>query len=155
MKPSVILINEQKVIGIEARTSNFAEANPQTAKIPALWQKFFLIEKKISNRQNADIIIALYTNYESDYTGEYSIIVSAKVGGLEAVPNDLVGAVIPTARYLMFGAEGQMPFTLIETWERIWQYFSDNFEYQRTYTTDFELHNKSNESKVDVYIAIN
>ena len=58
MKPNVVIGNEQKINGITARTSNVAEANPQTAKIPVLWQKFFQVEEKIPNRKNADIIIA-------------------------------------------------------------------------------------------------
>lgn len=154
MKPNVITREEQKIIGIEARTSNVAEANPQTAKIPALWQKFFQVEEKIPNRKNTDTILATYTDYEGDHTGEYSLIVSSEVSSLERIPNDMVGAVIPSARYLVFTAEGQMPAALIETWAQIWQYFSDNLEYHRTYTTDFELHDKNDESKADVYIAI-
>lgn len=154
MKRNPVTRDEQKVIGVEARTSNAAEADPENGKIPALWQKFFEVQAKIPNKKNADTIIAAYTDYESDHTGEYSFIVSSEVGSLENVPEGMTGAVIPAARYLVFLAEGQMPVALIETWKHIWQYFSETSEYQRSYTTDFERHEKNNDSKVEVYIAI-
>jgi predicted transcriptional regulator YdeE len=154
MKLNVVTKEEKKIIGVETRTSNSVEANPQTAKIPALWQKFFQVEEKIPNRKNADTMLGTYTNYESDHNGEYSLIVSSEVSSLDDIPNKMVGIAIPTARYLVFTAEGQMPAALIETWAQIWQYFSANPEYQRAYTTDFELHDKNNESRAEVYIAV-
>ena len=154
IKPNVVTKDEKKIIGIEARTSNSAETNSQTAKIPTLWQKFFQLEEKIPNRKNADVILGTYTNYESDYNGEYSLIVSLEVGSLDDIPDEMVGAAIPATRYLVFTAEGQMPAALIKTWTQIWQYFSANPEFQRAFTTDFELHDKNDESKVEVYIAV-
>jgi predicted transcriptional regulator YdeE len=152
--PTLVRLVEKKIIGVEARTTNRAEANPGSAKIGALWQKFFQVEKSIPNRKNTDTVLAAYTRYESDYNGEYSIIVSSEVSSLESVPDGMVGATVPAARYLVFKAEGQMPGALIETWSHIWRYFSEKPPYERTYTTDLELHDKAKASRVDVYIAL-
>ena len=155
MEPNIVTQDEKKIIGVEARTSNREESNLQTGKIPALWQKFFQIEAIIPNRKTTNTILGTYTSYESDYKGEYSLIVSSEVSSLDEVPEEMVGATIPSARYLVFTAEGEVPAALIRAWEYIWKYFSDNPPYERAYTTDFELHDKRNQSKVDLYIAIN
>jgi predicted transcriptional regulator YdeE len=152
-KPKLVTRDEMKIIGVEARTINRAEADPLTAKIPALWGRFFQFEDRIPNKTNNDAILGTYTDYESDHNGEYSLIVSSQVSDLNDVPDGMVGATIPSGKYLVFTAEGQMPAELIGTWAEIWQHFSDNTEYERIYTTDFELHDRNNQSKVDVYIA--
>src|SRR3954447_22529825 len=116
MKPNMVTRDAKKIIGIEARTSNRSEANPQTAKIPALWQKFFQVEERIPNRMDTNTIFGTYTNYESDHNGDYSLIVASEVSSLDDVPSEMVGLTIPSARYLVFTAEGQMPAAIIETW---------------------------------------
>ncbi|MDQ6653934.1 MAG: GyrI-like domain-containing protein [Acidobacteriota bacterium] len=154
IKPKLVSRDEMKIIGVEARTINRAEADPLTAKIPALWGRFFQFEDRIPNKTNNDAILGTYTDYESDHNGEYSLIVSSQVSDLNDVPDGMVGATIPSGKYLVFTAEGQMPAALIGTWADIWQHFSDNTEHERAYTTDFELHERNNQSRVDVYIAI-
>ena len=153
-KPNLITIDGKNIVGIEARTTNRAEMVPQTAKIPALWARFFQVEGAIPNRTDPGVALGTYTRYESDYQGEYSLIVGAEVGGPGDVPAGMAGLAIPPARYLVFTAEGEMPGALIKTWKEIWQYFSNTSEYQRAYTTDFERHDKNAESRVEVYIAI-
>ena len=57
MKPNIVAKDEKKIIGIKARTSNSAEANPQTTKIPALWQKFFQFEEKIQTERTPTLYL--------------------------------------------------------------------------------------------------
>jgi predicted transcriptional regulator YdeE len=154
MKPIIVTADEKKIIGVETRTTNRAEADPKNAKIGALWQKFFQVQDKIPNKKRVETILGTYTKYESDHTGEYSLIVSSEVTSLNVVPDGMVGMTIPSARYMVFTAKGQMPAALIETWKSVWEYFSKNPEYKRAYTTDFEMHEKKDPTKVDIYIAI-
>jgi predicted transcriptional regulator YdeE len=152
--PKPVTIGGKNIVGVEARTTNRAEMVSETAKIPALWERFFQAEGAIPNRIDPDVVLGTYTRYESDYQGEYSLIVGAEVGVSGNVPAGMAGLTIPPARYLVFTAEGEMPGALINTWMQIWQYFSDTSEYQRAYTTDFERHDKGAKARVEIYIAI-
>lgn len=145
-----------KFIGIEVKTSKQLEANPSTAQIPDLHKKFLeqQIEEQIPNRIDSDLYFAIYTNYESDHTGAYSLILASEVGSTSDVPDTMVAVNIPTAQYLVFTAEGAQPQALTRTWKDIWDYFSKNPTHQRTYTTDFEVYDKSFPDQVDIYIAV-
>ena len=65
---------EIKLVGITASTSNAAEMNPDTAKIGITMQKFFTekVQDQIFNRKRPGKVFAVYTNYESDASGEYT-----------------------------------------------------------------------------------
>lgn len=157
MEPSLITQNEIKLIGLEIRTTNQREADPATAKIPGLWQRFFTegIEARIPNKANAGVRFGTYTNYESDHTGEYSLIAAAEVSSLADIPEGMTSLVISPAKYLVFPVQGEMPMALVETWGYIWHYFANDSDYERTYTADFELYHDPNDvAKVDVYIAV-
>ena len=150
----LVALNGFTVVGVAARTTNRAEADPAAAKIPALWGRFFMEQDQISGRLDPDVVFGVYTGYESDHTGEYSLIVGAQVSAATNVPQGLVSVAIPRGRYLVFTAEGEMPAALIRTWIEIWDYFSDAPKYERAYTTDFERHDRGRPSVVDVHVAV-
>src|SRR5215472_9061012 len=85
-----------KVIGFEARTANALEGDRVTAKIPGLWKRFFeqTLEERIPNRTHPGKLFGVYTNYESDHTSMYSLIVSAEVSSLDRVPEGTMGLMI-------------------------------------------------------------
>ena len=64
----------KKIVGIEIKTRN--ENNQAEKDMTVLWGTFINdnIMEKIPNKENLDIY-CIYTNYESDFTGEYSSIV--------------------------------------------------------------------------------
>jgi predicted transcriptional regulator YdeE len=66
------------VVGVAARTTNRAETDPAVAKIPGLWQRFFSEQEQIPGRLDPDVVYGVYTAYDSDHTGEYSLIVGAE-----------------------------------------------------------------------------
>jgi predicted transcriptional regulator YdeE len=155
------MVNEQAVVGdgftvvgVAARTTNRAEADSETARIPAVWQRFFSEQERIRNRREPEVVIAVYTAYESDHTGEYSVIVGAEVSAATVVPQGLVSVAVPPGRYLVFTAEGGMPAALINTWIEIWEYFARTSKYQRAYSADFERHDRNRPSAVDIYVAL-
>ena len=156
MVPQIRTHKGMKFIGIEAKTSSQLEANKKTAQIPALHRKFLKdgLEEKIPDRIDSDLYFALYTNYESDNTGQYSTILAAEVGSVSDVPEGMVAIEIPTAEYLVFTVKGSLPHALTRTWKEIWNYFANNKVYQRAYTADFEVYDKSFPELVEVYIAI-
>lgn len=145
-KPSII------VMGIECRTSNSPEAAPHD--IPKLWEKFYTenIINQISYK-NSDEVIALYCDYEGDYTKPYSLVIGCPVSSSSVIPGGMVAKIIPAGSYAVFSAIGEHPKTLIETWGHVWQ----QIDLKRTYTGDYEIYGEkfhSGSTQVDVYIAI-
>ncbi len=142
-------LDEIKVIGIEARTSN----DTATDEIPELWKKFFGegIKDKIPNKISSDIL-SLYTDYESDYTKPYTIVICCKVKDFSDVPESMVSKIIPASKFAVFTAKGKMPDALVKTWQNIW-----SSDLERTYTGDFDVYTEkysSDEPEADVYVAI-
>ncbi len=140
------------IIGIECRTSNHPEAGPQD--IPKLWQKFYQegIAAKIPNKIS-DEVIALYCDYEGDYTLPYSIVIGCPVSSAEVIPEGMVAKTIPASTFAVFETTEDFPKSLIDTWVRIWK-----SGMKRTYSGDYELYGKQFaegvSKKVDVLVAI-
>lgn len=140
------------LMGIECRTSNAPDAGPQD--IPKHWAKFYgdNILDQIPNK-SSDEVIALYCDYESDYTGPYSFVIGCPVTSVDDLPEGMIVKIIPTASYAVFYAIGEYPKSLIDTWGAIWHTPLD-----RTYTGDFEIYGNKfvagSPQEVEVYIAI-
>ena len=141
----------RKVIGIECRTSNNVHAGPQD--IPQLWEKFYAnhIQKKIPNKVSEEII-ALYCDYEGDYTKPYSCVIGCLVNSLDQIPLEMVGKKIPESTFALFHVKGNFPTSLIDTWQTIW-----HSNLKRTYTGDYELYGDKflkTPKEMDVLVAI-
>jgi predicted transcriptional regulator YdeE len=158
-EPKLATRNAMKVLGLEIRTSNAREADPATAQIPGLWQRVFSqqVPGRIPHPTNPGTLLAVYTRYESDHHGEYSLIVGSEVSTLDGIPQDMAGITLPAATYLVFEARGPMPQAVIDAWGRIWEYFAGRPAHRRAYTADFELYEPRSQGpspEVDIYIAI-
>lgn len=156
MDSKVVTRNEKKIIGVEIRTSNQMETHQSTAKIPGAWSSFYKndIPAKIPNRAEANIILGVYTRYESDHNGKYSLILGAEVTTLDNIPDGMTGITVPPAKYLKFCGKGKIPDVAIEMWQKIWASSSGNPDYKRTFTTDFEVYNSDNPDTLDIFIAV-
>lgn len=146
-------IQQFYVIGISTRTTN---ENGQSAKdIEKLWGRFWgeEIQKQIPNKVNDDIY-AVYTDYETDFTGPYTTIIGAAVSSLEKIPNGFVGITIETAVYQPFISKGKMPEAVFNTWLEIWQ----NKTMNRAYKADFTVHGKKyydgENAEVETFISV-
>lgn len=137
-------------IGLELRTNN-AECSDA---MPAHKERFFneSVLDKIPNKINGNIL-ALYTDYEGDYTQPYSWILGCEVSDIDEVSEGLIGKAIPAARYAVFTTRGPFPQGLIAAWEAIWK-----SNLPRCYTCDFEEYRAAfdpqKNPEVKVYIAI-
>lgn len=145
-KPSLL------IIGIECKTSNAPEAGPRA--IPLHWGKFYSedILSKIPNKGSNEII-ALYCDYEGDYTKPYSFVIRSPVSSLATIPEGMVAKTLPATSYAVFNALGEYPKKLVETWGEIWETTFD-----RTYTGDFEVYGEKFTSgspqEVEVLVAV-
>ena len=156
MEINELKLDSFKVAGISVRTNNADESDPSKAKIRALYNRFFgeNIEEQIPNKTNEDYFMGVYTDYESDANGEYTLLIAKEVNGFENIHDKFQTKEITEGKYLKFTNEGEMPGVVIETWKYIWNYFSENDKYERTYTTDFEKYNKTVQNKVEIFISI-
>ncbi len=141
---------EKFFIGLELRTNN----EECSLAMPAHKDRFFKenIVLKIPNKANGDIL-ALYTDYEGDYTKPYSWILGCEVLSLEQVPEGLVGKIIAESKYAVFSTNGEFPQGLIAAWQDIWK-----SNLPRSYTSDFEVYpsdfDPQHNPEVKVYIAL-
>ena len=146
-------IPAKTVIGISRRTSN---ADGRSVKdIPATWTDFLQqnAAAKIKNRALPLTMYAVYSDYTSDWRGEYSYLIGAGVTRAGTVPEGMEVRHIPAQTYVVFTAKGQMPDEVLAIWSMVW--LSD---LPRTYTYDFEVYDKRftnpKQKEVDVCIAV-
>lgn len=142
------------VSGINTRTSNEKEDNPETAQIPNLWRRFSEEElfKIIPNQTSNFSVYGVYSEFDMDAGGDFTV-----TAGVE-IRNDLSEnmafpiVVIEGGRYLEFKAKGPMPGSLFSKWKEIWDFFGKTADYKRAYTTDFDVYKAQDE--VDIYVSI-
>lgn len=146
--------DELIIVGITVRTSN--ERGKAEKDIPMLWNTF-MEEKwhdKIPSKKN-DTIYAVYTDYESDHTGGYTMLLGCEVSDLDNIPEEFAVKIVPKATYATFISKGDLTKdAIINTWMQIW-----DTELDRSYTCDLEVYgeraaNPTN-GEADILIAIN
>jgi predicted transcriptional regulator YdeE len=154
MVPRLVTHEGATVLGIGVVTSNAAEANPARGKIAGLWTRFYQDDllQKIPGKKNPAVPLAVYSDYESDQTGEYRLIAGAAVDPGVSTPEGMLRATIPAGNYLLFEAEGDMPSVVIETWKTVWSHFLEPSGHVRAYATDFEMYPA--QRAVEIYISI-
>ena len=150
--------------GISVRTTNNAEISHETAKLGRLWQKFY--QNHVGNLPEGEDIYGIYHNYESDdLVGAFDVVAGWRVNPEQAETDPLnhanashvVTVTIPAGKYLVFSEKGNMPNTVMNAWEKAWEYFNDaSCSHTRTYNVDFEHYIAGNleYGQVDVYIGI-
>lgn len=140
-KKNIEYIQKFTISGYSAKTRNKDELNPQSAKIPTLWQQLYAHKK-----ENNEAIYGVYSDYESDASGFYTVTVGQRQENFDH------SMAILSGQYLVFKNNGPMPQTVIHTWEEIWRYFSKKTAYQRLFLTDYECYPQHEE--VHIYIGI-
>lgn len=150
---------EIKLVGVSTRTTNSEEASPN-GRLPQLWETYFKanIASQISNSQS-HMIYVLYTDYESDATGAYTVLIGHEVDeDGELSGENLNRGVIPKSKYLVFSTmKGPVYEVVAQAWGEIWAYFQHSLEV-RAYTGDFELYDARSfdpaHTEIQIYIAI-
>ncbi|MCL9684759.1 GyrI-like domain-containing protein [Legionella maioricensis] len=152
-EPKLIEIDSFTVAGLSVRTINKDEFNPQTAKLPQLWNDFFStgLAEKIPNRIPQTPVFGVYSNYALDAADFYTVTAGVRVSS-EVTDLKLNTITIQTGHYLVFKDKGPMPQVIIKTWERIWTYFESNHQHQRCFGTDFEVYPGSDEIAIHIGI---
>ena len=148
------MTNGFKIIGISVRTTN--KDNKAQKDLGNLWGQFFAenLLDKIPNKVSNEIL-AIYTDYKSDFTEDYTTIIGIPVSTLDEIPHRLIGREFKSENFKKFTAKGEMPKAILDTWINIWQ---QDKELNRKYSYDFELYgtksNNGENSEVEIYIAM-
>ena len=155
-------LNEIMLVGITVRTNNAQEQNWMSGKIFPCVQKYFQqqLANLIPNRKKAGTTLCVYTEYESDYTGDYTYFIGEEVSSIENIPDDLQKLIIPKQTYTKFTTEpGSMPTVLSDAWQKIWQMSPQDLGAERRYHSDFEVYDERatdhSNLVLDIYIGIN
>ena len=150
----LITPEEIKLIGISGRIAN-QDSQSALVSINETWSKFFNknLAQILSHPKNPGVIFAVYHDYETDYSGAYSLTLGCQVESFSEIPPDCIALTVPTAKYQIFTAQGSMPEALGQTWGLIW-----NSPLERTYQFDFEVYDqryhRPEDKEVDIYIGV-
>ncbi len=151
MQPGLIELQSFILSGISIRTSNSEQTQPSKATIGGLWQRFMgqgLVDK-IPNKLPDSPLYGVYSDYESDATGQFTATVAVAVSAATPAFDTIeVGGGL----YLVFEASGAIPQSVIEAWGRIWPFFEASKEWKRRFAEDFEVYR--NQDKVEIYIGV-
>lgn len=157
MKKMQICLPEIKLMGISIRTNNNNEINSDTGKISSCVQRYFheKLFEKIPHRKKPGTTLCVYTDYESDHTGDYTYFIGEEVGSFEHCPQDLKTITIPSQNYVKFtNGPGPMPEPIREAWFKIWQMNDDELGGKRNYKADFELYDERTHDHSNVILDI-
>ena len=147
------MTNGFKIIGISTRTTN--QNNQAQVDLGNLWGQFYAqnIFEKIPNKLSNEVF-AIYTDYKSNYTEDYTTIIGVPVSTLDEIPHGLIGREFQGENFQKFIAKGKMPNAVVDTWLAIWQ---KDKELNRKYTYDFEVYGEKSQnganSEVEIFIA--
>lgn len=152
-------LGEIKLVGITVRTNNAAEMNQNDAKIGPTTKKYFQenLSQKINNRKNPKKTYCVYTDYESDFTKDYTFFIGEEVTGFEKVISPFEALTIPKQNYIKFTDSGVMPAVCIDMWKAIWAMKPSDLGKGRSYLADFEVYDGQSfddQITLDIYIGI-
>ena len=123
------------ICGISVRTTNL---NGQSQKdLSELWNRFFIEQVAVSiPNKISEEIYCVYTDYESNFMGEYTAILGYKISSSENSSLGLSVKEIPVSTYRVYQSEGKIPECVAKTWMHIWQLPDTD----RAYNADFEIY---------------
>src|SRR5687768_11817756 len=105
MTPEIVDLHQARLItGLAVRTSNERERDPDKGELPRLWARFMAADQEKHGGSRA--ITSVYTEYESDLHGAYTVILGRE-GPPSAAGDRTVR--ISEGRYAVFTSTGEMP----------------------------------------------
>lgn len=162
MKQDIFQRDPILLVGIQVRTNNAQEFKKLDGKIFPLVQKYFHhnLAEKIPHRKKPGTTFCAYTDYESDYQGDYTYFIGEEVSSFETpFPEGFEKLVIPQQVYAKFTTgPAPMPEVLEDAWQTIWDMPSEKLGGTRRYHTDFEIYDERAADHqnivMDIYIGL-
>jgi len=141
------------IVGISVRTTN-RDAKAQY-DIAELWKRFLHenILDQIPDKASDDVY-CLYTDYDTDFMGDYTTVIGCLVASVRNIPEGLIIKEIPESKYYGYRSEGKLPGSILKTWKHIWM----SNDINRRYTADFDVYGvearDSENAVVMSYVAV-
>lgn len=161
MQQTTTQLPTMKLVGITARTNNAAEINWATGKIFPCVQQYFhqAMAQSLLNRKKPGSTYCVYTDYESDHTGDYTYFIGEEVESFDGQPTHMQQLTIPAQTYAKFtNGPAPMPEVVREPWFKIWQMTPKDFGGDRAYIADFEVYDERAADHgavvLDIYIGV-
>lgn len=162
MQRTVVTLPEIKLVGLKIRTNNQNEIDPAKSKIGGVIANYFgnKISNRIVNLTSQEQTLSVYTNFASDYRGDYDYFYGGAVASFDNIASDLATLIIPKQNYVKFTTpKGALPKIVIDGWMNIWQMSEEELGGERAYIADFEIFDQRasdyQNAVVDIYIGIN
>jgi len=158
-----MILPEIKLVGIKTRTNNASELNPTTAKIEKTALNYFhnKLWVKTMHRKNPGTTYCVYTDYASDFTGDYTYFIGEEVTAFapDDLPEELSQLTIPPQTYTKFTSDpGVIPEIVVNLWQKTWKMSPEELGGNRNYQTDFEVYDERARNQqnavFDLYIGI-
>ena len=142
-------MQEMKLVGTTQRASN----QDQSGIVSGI-ETFDALKAQIKNAVNPGRVFAVYTEYESDFNGEYSYFFGEEVSSFDEIPSGLAKLVIPEQQYMKFTCgPGNRTQIVSEMWQKIWKEQDG-----RSYIADFEIYDDRAQDPenaiVDIYVGV-
>lgn len=166
MQKIMTTLPEIKLIGITTRTNNahIFKSDPSTNKIAATVQNYFYnkLPEKIQNRKIPGTTLCVYTNYASDFNGDYTYFIGEEVTSFDKTNiegSEFEALIIPSQNYIKFTNQpGPMPSVCIDMWKKIWAMQPADLGGKRAYIADFEVYDERSIDHqnvvLDIYIGV-
>ncbi len=154
MKTVKILIETTQLIGLSLPYKTTNDNGQSNIDCGNLWQQFEAESRFAAiPGKNNDEILAVYHDYEGDYTEPFSYFIGCKVKKDTAVPDGMDSITIPSGNYQKLTASGEMPNCIAKAWKEIW-----GSDIARAYRADFEVYDERsqnwNDAEVDIFISV-
>lgn len=163
LSKTILTIPAIQLAGISARTNNAEnfEGSPPKHTIAATIQNYFgqSIPTQLPQRSSPGTTYCVYTEYESDWKGDYTYFIGEIVHSFDEAKDPLRKLLIPEQTYVKFTSRcGPMPQVCVELWQAIWKMTSSELGGERAYGSDFEVYDSRardpHATVLDVYISI-
>lgn len=158
MGREIVSKTETAIVGISVVTKN-ADEMSGNGKIGNLWRRFYEegILEKIPNKRNPGNVIAVYTDYESDETGAYRLLIGAEVEDADSVPSGMELCYILKGEYAKITSDrGPLEKVAVGAWMEIWN--DADLRKARRFAADFEFYDQRaadpQNAQLDVFIGV-
>lgn len=153
-EPERVSLNGRTVAGIEVRTNNRLEMEPDNARLDRLWEGFRgeRMEEQIPDRAAGSPVYGVYCDYEKGSEGDYTVIAGVEVTDEGKVPETFRTVILEAGEYLVFRNQGRLAEIVMETWSEVWRYFEREGVPERCFRTDYEVYESTD--KVAIYIGV-
>ncbi|MUK88365.1 AraC family transcriptional regulator [Ornithinibacillus sp. L9] len=122
------------------RTNNFTD-ELVIKKITGMWKE---ASSKLEN--HTDTIYGVYSDYESNYKGDYTLSVA-----IESSSGKHLIEIPPNSKYETFSVDTSNEHGVMNTWKEIWQ-LEEKGTLKRAYTYDLEKYYPNGE--IEIHIAV-